>query len=138
MPFGFKQRGEQRVLVFAVAVLIVKNVPGSVRLVTPQSQRKADIAEILRHEIVKRLNFVQLIVEALGELFGFGSNFRRRRAAVFVQSGIPAADLLPANESGQLNIGPLFVQSLLLFLFVFLLLLSFASSSRSRCELLQW
>ena len=53
--FGLKQRGQQRVLVFAVAVLIVQNVGGGMRLVAPHAERKADVAEILRDEIIERL-----------------------------------------------------------------------------------
>ena len=50
--FGFEKRCEQRVLVFAIAVLIVKNVGGSVGLVAADTEGKAHIAEVLRNVVV--------------------------------------------------------------------------------------
>ena len=50
---GFEQGGKQGVLVFAVAVLVVKNVSGSVGLVAAHAERQADVAEILRDVVVE-------------------------------------------------------------------------------------
>ena len=58
--FGLKQRGQQRVLVFAVAVLVVEHVGGGMRLVAADSERKADVAEVLRDEIVECFGFFEI------------------------------------------------------------------------------
>jgi hypothetical protein len=98
--FGFEQGGEQRVLIFAVAVLIVQDVCGGVGLVAAETERQADVAEILRDEVVESLDLIQVGVEAFGEFGGFGADFRRGRAPVFFQVRIPAADLFPTDEGG--------------------------------------
>ena len=117
--FGFEQRGQQGVLVFAVAVLVVEDVCGGVGLVAADAEREADVAEIFGDEVVEGLDFIHLGVEAFGEFCGFGADFRGGRAAVFFQAGVPAADLFPADEGGQLNVGP-FLVGFLLFLLFFL------------------
>ena len=87
-------------LIFAIAVLVVQDICGGVGLIAAETERKADVAEILGYVIVEGLDFIHLRVEALGEFSGFGANFRRRRAPVFFEAGIPAADLFPADERG--------------------------------------
>src|ERR1022692_1746274 len=138
---GLKQGGEQSVFVFAVAVLVVKDLPGSVRLVAARAQRQTDVAEILRDEVVESLNLVHLRVEAFGEFVGLGANFRRGSTPVFFQARIPAADLFPTDERGQLNVGILLIGGLLLsfgfgvlivFVFVLVLCVVFALQVRAR------
>ena len=102
-------------LIFAVAVLVVEDVAGGVRLVAAHSQRQADVAEILGHEIVEGFGLVQIRVEALGQFLGLGADFRRGRAAVFLQAGVPAANLLPTGERGQLNVGAFVVGTFFFF-----------------------
>jgi hypothetical protein len=46
----FEQRGQQGVLVFAVAVLVLHHVVGGVRLVTPYAEGDTDIP-VLRRDI---------------------------------------------------------------------------------------
>ena len=87
-------------LVFAVAVLVVKHVGSRVRLVAADSEREADVAEVLRDEIVEGFGFFQVGVQALGQFLRFGANFGRGRAAVFLEAGVPAANLLPGFERG--------------------------------------
>ena len=74
------------------------------RLITAEAQRQAHIAEILGHVVIEGFGALQIAVHALGQLFGFGPDFGRGRAAVFFQAGIPAANLLPAFERGELNV----------------------------------
>src|SRR5262249_7129095 len=47
-----EHRGQQSMFVLAIAVLIREHFSRRMRLVATLSERKADIAEILRHEIV--------------------------------------------------------------------------------------
>ncbi len=98
--FGFEQGSEQSVLIFAVAVLVVKNIGGRVGLVPAEAQRQADVAEILGDVVVEGLDSIQVVVEAFGEFRCFGANFGRGRAPVFFEACIPAADLFPTDERG--------------------------------------
>ena len=124
--FGLEQRRQQRVLVFAVAVLIVKDVGGSVRLIAADSERQADVAEILRDEIVEGFGFVEVGIQSLGQFLRFGANFRRRRAAIALEAGVPAADLLPGFEGGQLNVGAVVFGVMFLLLLVLVFVVVFA------------
>ena len=128
-------RSQQRVLVFAVAVLVVQHVGRRMRLVAADAERQAHVAEILRDEIVEGFGLVEIGVQALGQFVGFGLHFGRGLAAIFLQAGVPAADLLPGFERGQLNVGTVVVGTMLLFLLVFVFVLVVVS--RSRCELVQ-
>ncbi len=107
-------------LVFAVAVLIVQHVCGSVRLVAPYSQRETYIAEILGHEIVKGFGFFQIRVEPLDQFLGLSADFRGRRSPVLLQARVPAANLLPGFKGGELNVGPIVFGTVLFFFLFFL------------------
>ncbi len=131
---SFEQRGQQRVLVFAVAILIVQHVGGSMRLVAADSQREADIAEVLGDVVVKALSLLEIGGEALRQFGGLGLHFGAGDAAVFLQPGIPDTDLCPGFESRELNVGAIvFGVVLLLFLvLVFVLVIVFADEVRTR------
>ena len=60
-----------------------------------------------------------------------GSSSSERRAAVFFQVGVPAADLLPGFERRQLNIGTVVIGAMLFLLFVFVLLVVFTLEMRT-------
>jgi hypothetical protein len=44
------------------------------------------------------LHFVEIGGEAFGKFFGFGADFGRGNTAIFFESGVPKADLLPTDE----------------------------------------
>ena len=111
-------------LVFAIAVLVVKNVRRSVRLVAADAERQADVAEIFRDEIVEGFGPGNVGRLALDEFVGFGFHFGRGLAAVALQAGVPAADLLPGFEGGELNVRAVVVGTMLLFLLVFFFVLA--------------
>src|SRR3981081_4068890 len=92
------------------------------RLVASHSQRKAHVAKVLRHEIVKRFGLLQISVKPLGQVLCLATDFRGGYTAIFFKTRIPASNLFPGPESGQLNVRPLVVASLLLFLLVLLFL----------------
>src|SRR4029077_9119461 len=108
---------EQSVLIFAVAVLVVENVRGGLRLISRQAQRQADVAKILRHEVVKRLGLFQIGSQSFGEGRGFLLHFLRRNSPIFFQTGVPASNLLPTGEGRQLDVRNFVRFFLLLFLF---------------------
>jgi hypothetical protein len=59
------------------------------------------------------------------------ANIRRWRAPVLFQAGIPAADLLPGLERGQLYIGTIFIGVMFFLLFVFILVVVIAFEMRT-------
>src|SRR5437763_17088526 len=93
-------------------------------LVAAESQRKTDVAKILGDVVVKCFGLFQIGVQAFGQFFRLRTNFRRRHAAIFFEIGVPATELLPAFESGQLNVGALLVSTALFLLLFFLLLIT--------------
>src|ERR1700722_11584882 len=97
---GFEQGGQQGMLILAIAVLVVKNIPRSVGLIAAHTQRQADVAEVPGDEIVESLDLIQVVVEAFGEFGGFGAGLARGRAAVLFQTSIPESDLFPTDERG--------------------------------------
>jgi hypothetical protein len=76
----------------------VQHIGGRVWLVAADSERKADITEIFCDEVVERFGLFQISVQALGELLRLGANFGRGLAAVFLELGVPTANLFPALE----------------------------------------
>ena len=122
---GFEERSEQGVLILTVAVLVVEDIAGGVRLVAAYAEREADVAKILGDEIVEGFDLVQVVIETLGQFVRFGAYFWGGRPTVFLEACVPAADLLPAYERGQLNVGAVIV-GILLFLLVSILLIVFA------------
>src|SRR5580765_4566810 len=100
----------------------MKYIGGRVRLVAAYAEREADVAEIFRNEVVKSLCFFQIGVQALGQFLRFGANFGRGFATIFLEFGVPAANLFPAFESRQLNVGLVVIGTAFLFLLVLLFL----------------
>ena len=137
--FGLEQRRQQRVFIFAVAVLVVKHVGGGVWLVAADSERQADVAEIFRHEIVEGFGFFEIGVQAFGQFLSLGADVGGGCAAIFFEAGVPAANLFPGFESGELDVGAVVVGTMFLFLLVFSLSLwrrlrvRDANSTSGRC-----
>src|SRR6185437_13294554 len=104
-----------------IAILIVQDVAGSMRLEAAHAERQADVAKVGGDVIVERLNLVEVGGFALDE-FGFlGANFCIRLSAIFFESGVPAAELVPTFKGGQLNRRVFGLFRSLLFGFFFLL-----------------
>src|SRR6266852_6855196 len=100
---SLQQRGEKRVLVFAVTVLVMQHVGRGMRLIAAHPKRETDVAEVRRHIVVEGLNFVQIRGLAGGERSSFGANFCRGLTTVFLQPCVPAPHLLPACERRHLD-----------------------------------
>ncbi len=112
---GPQQRGKQRVLVLAVAVSILQNVRGRVRLIAPDSERNAHVTHIPRHKIVEPPRLLAGRLRPLGELVGFFSHAVFHRHALALQLRIPLRNLLPVGEGGQLHIRTGFFVDLIIF-----------------------
>src|SRR6516165_10544423 len=96
------------------------------RLVAADSQRETYVAEILCDVIVEAFGLGNVGRQALRKLLSLRANFRRRQTAVFFETGIPAADLLPGFERRHLHVGTIVIRTVLLLFLVFVLGLVFA------------
>ena len=90
--------------IFAIAVSILQNVRGRVRLIAPDSERDADVTHRPRHEIVEPPRLLRGSVGSLGEFVGFLPHAVVHRHALALQLRIPLRNLLPVSESRQLHI----------------------------------
>ena len=88
---GFEQRGEQSVLVLAVAVFVVQHIGGSMRLKSSHSERQADVAKIRRNVVVKRRDLLEISGLRSCQLGCAGANFCRGQAPVLFEAGVPPA-----------------------------------------------
>src|SRR5258708_34539158 len=95
------------------------------RLVATLAKREADIAKILRHKLVERLNFVFIGRASAYELFRLCTNLFIRRDPPAFEFRIPLTHFIPTLKGGHLHLRTLwlirFVRALLLFFFVFAL-----------------
>ena len=66
-PHRLQHRGQQRVLVLAVAVTVFENVGRRVRLIAADAQRDAHVANVERHEVVQAPRLFFGSRRALGE-----------------------------------------------------------------------
>ncbi len=110
-------------LVLAIAVLVMQHVLGGVRLKPAHTERKADVAEVRRHIIVERLNFIQIGGFPRDQRSCLGANLCVGLATVLLQTRIPVAHLLPTGERGHLHRRRIRLLLRLLFLLVFVLFL---------------
>ena len=99
-----EQPFQQRVLVLAVAVLVGKDFSGGMRLIAANTERQADVAEILGDVVVDGLQLLHVGVAALHQFLGAGADFGRGRAAVAFQSGVPTAHRVPGGKGGHLHV----------------------------------
>ena len=100
---GVEQRGQQRVLVLAIAVAVGQHFAGRMRLNASQAERQAHVANVARDVVVERLHLRHVVGLAFDQRSGFGLHAGVGHAAVVLQPGVPRAQLLPALEGGQLD-----------------------------------
>src|SRR5215469_18313411 len=101
------------------------------RLVAADSEREAHITEIFRDVVVEAFGLLQVRGQAPGQLISFGTNFGRGHAAVFLEAGVPATELLPTFKRSELNVGAVIVEVVLLFLLVLVFVGIFALQMRT-------
>src|SRR5580658_1268116 len=97
---GFEHRGQQRVLVLAIAVLVFENRFGRVRLVASDSEGYADIPHLRGDVIVDSLDLFVISGLVLDELLNFRLDLRAYARAVTGQASEPRAHLLPVAVCG--------------------------------------
>src|SRR3989442_13129364 len=88
-------------LVLAIPVLVGQHFAGGVRLVATQPKRKADVAKVLGHEVIERLDFLQVGFAAVDQFLRLGPDRGVGRGPLAFQPRIPAANLLPALKRGE-------------------------------------
>src|SRR6266851_5121987 len=100
-----QQRGEQRMLILAVAVLIAQNVSRRVRLVAPDPKGNTNISELGANVVVYGMQSCRRVRCTPREFSGFGEDLGCRLDAVPLQPCIPLAYLIPALEAAELYFG---------------------------------
>ena len=90
--------GEERVLVFTVAVLIGENFGGGVRLVAAEAEGEADVANIFRDVGVECLDLFGIGCEVLGECESFCAEFGSGGESAFFEIGVPTGYVIPSGE----------------------------------------
>src|SRR6185312_8296566 len=91
------------------------------RLEAPNAEGDSHIAIARRDKIIKRLDLCNVVLRRGRQLFRLLANRLIRLYPVTFQAGIPAANLIPALEGAELDVGNIVfivVRLLLLFLFV--------------------
>lgn len=77
-----QKRGQQSVLVLAIAILIGEDFGGGVGLVASNAEGDADVAEAHADKVVDGAKFGIIVGSALGQFIGLGNNFRSGLDAV--------------------------------------------------------
>src|SRR5262249_26037304 len=124
---GFlEHRAQKRVLVFAVAVLIAKDLRSLVWLKASDTEREAYVAVVLRNEVVDRADLLFIIRLVFGQFRDLGFQVRREFHLCLLQAAVPRAYLLPVREGRHRDVRePVFASltaALLLEVFVALAL----------------
>ena len=96
MPGGLEQRGEQCVLVLAVAVLVGEHVVGSMRLVAADAEIEAHVMNVQGDFVEDGVQLVLIGSQPLCQRIGAGLDRRCDGERVFLERGIPRANLLPS------------------------------------------
>ena len=108
-------------LVFAIAVTIVQDISGRVRLEAANAERNSYIAVTRRDKVVQRLNLLAISLESCGKLFRFCADRAIRLDPLSFEPAIPAANLVPRLESAEL-----YIRNFLVWIYVLLFLILFA------------
>src|ERR1700735_3574553 len=90
-----KHGTEQRSLIFAIAVLVLENGGGRVRLVSSNADFDGDVTDLPLHEIGESPDFVDGGWRVGGQLGYFLFNLRRGLAAVGGKASVPKSDIFP-------------------------------------------
>ena len=101
---GLQQRGQEHVLIRAIAVLILENFGSGVGLIASESEGKTNVADIFSDITVERLHFVEAGSASDGQFPGFGADFGSGSGATFGESRIPLRDFVPISESSELDV----------------------------------
>src|SRR6202453_3816790 len=101
---GLQQRGQEHVLIRAIAVLILENFGSGVGLIASESEEKPNVGDILAEITVERLHFVEAGGTSDGQFLGFGADFGSGSGATFGESRIPLRDFVPISESSELDV----------------------------------
>src|SRR5271165_4275553 len=97
-----QQGGQQRVLVFAIAVAVGQNLACRVRLDAAQPEGQAHVADVARDIVIQRLYLLHVVGFSLDELSSFGLHCVVGLAPFALEKRIPGAQIVPALEGRQL------------------------------------
>src|SRR5580658_5627614 len=88
-------------LVLAIPIPICENFCGSMRLVSPDSERQTNVSNILRYPVIKslRFGFVRLLTSR--NFIGHCANFGRGDSPLSFKLGIPLSHVGPTLEGGK-------------------------------------
>ncbi len=103
--FGLQHGGQQRVFVFAIAILVGEYVVSRVRLVAADAEFERDIVDMQRDIVEEGPDFVFVRCEAFGEAVGPGLDGRGDGERALLERVVPCTHLLPAGEGSDLHRG---------------------------------
>src|ERR1700704_6484874 len=91
--------------ILAIAILVCEDLRRRVRLISPDPECHPDVTELRAHVVVEGTNSGLIVGSVFSQFRSFRTDFRARLYALFLQTVVPAADLLPIPETAHHNIG---------------------------------
>src|SRR5258705_13486588 len=91
---------EQRVFVFAVAILVAHHVARGMGLIPSLAQRKAHVTKILSYIFVERLNLFPVAGFSSNQFRSLRSNITVGNNSRFLKLSVPLAHFVPTLEGG--------------------------------------
>ena len=80
-----EHRFEKRGLVLAVAVTILQNLRGSVRLVAPNAERETHVTNVSRDPVVERASFIEVSALSANDLVSLSTHLSRGDSALALE-----------------------------------------------------
>src|SRR5438132_410000 len=90
--------------VLAIAILVCQDVRSGVRLISPDPECHADVTELRAHVVVDGAYSGVIVGRVLSQFGSFRTDFRARLYTLFLQTVVPAADLLPVPKTAHHHI----------------------------------